>query len=218
MFWIFWIIIIGIIIAGFYFAANWVGDLLGEIFSNNNYRLGLSYVLAIVLTISAILRGFGEPILWREGKAFLKPISEKTEKVLDEDSGKWRKEINYLLWGDRNIQPKKVEPPKPETPWWKFWADDDSDEPSYPSWNHWIFALLMWVISWIYTPIALREEVYNGLKALVTKKRRQTKSGTAGTTTSTPGGLSLFQRVKEMVTVDFGLEALYAIFKKITGR
>ena len=161
MFWIYWILIVVAIIVlailACYYAPvrNYLGMVLGRFLSNNNWRWGALGILAVIITISALLAGFGQPILASTAKEVKASVSEK----LDNHPAAVG-EIRKLLWGT-NSAPSVL-------------SSTRVIEKSYSSWWHWKIAILLWSAWLVYTPFAFRDEAMHAIKtALKAVERRK---------------------------------------------
>ncbi len=137
LFWIYWGAIVGFLLVSIGFFRDYVGHVVGQLLADNNWRLVTLYILAITFTISALLAGFGEPVLFKEARKVKEEISE-------EITPKWKQEWNYILYGERVLPQEQKEIASKE---------------NYSSWWHWKLTVFFWVLALIYTPIALRDEI-----------------------------------------------------------
>lgn len=153
-----------------------VGAILAHLRYNNNWRWVASVVLAVILTIDAIIAGFGAPLLTTSARE----VKQSVVKNVDREYPSLRYEVNYILWGERKAEYKP--PIKPS-------------EKKYASWWHIIIAGLMWLGVAIYFPIsrtdefwALIQRVWKEAKRLAERKRKDVirHGATAPTTPATP--------------------------------
>jgi len=173
-FWLYWlftaIIIAGIIIAAIKISVvgNYCKHICVQLWLNNNWRLVALLILAIHFSISAFLAGFGAPILTTEGKKATAPV----RAYLEEDNS-FSTNLNYILFGEKKpILDKKVV----------------KEKKHYPSWMHIKIALLLWILFFIYFPIALREEIIKAINSAIEKVEKKIVGRKGGdvTTKATP--------------------------------
>lgn len=177
-----------------------LGVFVGQILSNNNYRLVGLYVAAILFTFSAIIAGLGEPMLDAKIEVAEDKAAEVTQTLNQMDDFKANL-VTFFGNGTVSLEAKPPGPPSTPTssasPYNRLTAFlRYGDEPSsYASWWHWPIALLAWLAALIYTPIALREEIAHAFAEAYESFKSETTSGEtevpAGTTTEakSKGGL-----------------------------
>jgi len=202
-FWMYWMlvatVIYGVVMAARYLevVGNFVGDLIGEICSNNNYRLGALYVLALVFTISAILAGFGEPVL---SGSFNEVVKTTKNASIDNEAVKG---LHYVLFGTKNIASTVDIPTKN----------------NYSSWAHIFIAIFLWLAAFVYTPIALREEAAAAYAAVTKRRQNLISTSVAGkvpeekssSDDNKHSGMKDFLRI---MSVDLLMEFGQVVFKK----
>jgi hypothetical protein len=134
-------------------------SVLHQLRHNNNWRLGLLFVLAIMFSLSAFIAGFGEPILAKD----VREIAAKAEQYFQEDNAV-STTANYILFGKKEpLIEKKEEAAKKE-------------KKEYPTWWHWKAAILFWVLTLIYFPIAIRDEIATAWRRAVEKVEKATEA------------------------------------------
>lgn len=172
--------------------AGWLGKTTGQLTSNNNWRLVAMFIVSMILTVSAILSGFGRPILassLEEAKTFVYENVAESNSI-ETASDKLSLAVSNIgkAFGFTNTT---AAPPAKD--------NDKKAEKRYPSWWHWKLAGLSWICFFVYFPIATREElaaaVKKAWKQLKWKKRvgsivNQPIVTNPGTSQETPGMLS----------------------------
>jgi len=152
-------------------ARDYVGMIVGQFITNNNWRLTAAFIVSIVLTISAILAGFGRPILnssLKEAKTFVYENVAESNKIATA-SGKLNLAVGNIgkAFGFTNSSPAA---PITKT------ANKETKR-RYSSWWHWKLAFLSWACFFIYFPIATREEVAAAAKKAWKQLMRKKRAG-----------------------------------------
>lgn len=177
-FWKYWTMIIVAIITLVVLAVinnstrNRLGMIAAHLRHNNNWRWVTLLVLAAILTISAMLAGFGQPLLTNSAKEVKASITERIDNYPQAKS-----EVKSLLWGTNGV-PSMFTPNK-------------IIEKEYSSWWHWKTAILFWLVWLVYTPFAFRDEAMKAIKAAIKaverrKRLNQIREGSVATTIITP--------------------------------
>ena len=130
---------------------SWYGGIAGDLCFNNNTRSVAFFILAIFLTISAFIGGRGEPLLSNE----IATVTEKVSAVKLPDTFKdflWKAATND---GEITIKEKAPEVKKVVTP-----EKQAKPEIFWPSWWHWVVAIVVWLIAIVYFPLSRRDELF----------------------------------------------------------
>lgn len=135
-----------IIISGYTtFGRSAAGYVLSNISKNNNYRLLVLAGITIFFFVMAVKYGGGEPLIYSALQDGKKSVSQYAGE-------KTKKEINYLLWGKREVSA----PEKSET---KHYMQGKT-------WFWWKAFISFFIITLFYTPFAFADETYALLKDL----------------------------------------------------
>jgi hypothetical protein len=144
--------------------ADYAGYVVGQLLKNNNWRWCALVLLSVVCTISAILAGFGRPILIssaREAKANLVESIGATNVAVGKGF------LSRLMWGT-NSSPASASAVSSTT--------STTTGKKYASWWHWRIAFLLWFVTFCYTFFAFWDEAKaafsNVLKSLERKQRQ----------------------------------------------
>lgn len=142
--------------------------------SDNNVRWLLAWATTLTLLISAILAGFGEPILvssWREAResaAYKNAKAEAKAAVPDEarDGFNFWKGVAVLVSNGQkdSFSFTEVKQEEKAAQW-------------YPSWYHWPIFFVSFLAALVYTPVAFFDE----LKEAIAKARQKRAAVSAGT-------------------------------------
>lgn len=170
MFWIYWYLILATAIALAILAkkngcvANYMGVVLAHLKNNNNWRWGALGILTVIFTISAVLAGFGRPLLTSSAKEVKISLAEELDSR-PVAAGEIQK-----LWRGTNGTPTKVV----------------AIEKKYSSWWHWKVAIMLWLAWLIYTPFAFRDEAMGAIKAAIkaVERRKRLNNIRASSTTT----------------------------------
>jgi len=199
-FWLYWLfvflVIVGIIVASIINEAvrGYFGKLLAQICSDNNYRSGALFALAIVFTFSAFFAGLGEPILVSSTREFTAPMIESAKS-----NEKLTSEINYLLWG------KKAEE-KDESK-----QKTSSTSQHYHSWWHTIIAIFFWVAAIIYFPISRIDEAKNAWREARRNLRIRRGGNRTGSVSTAIGGSANATGTAQVITLKDSFLRLFSI-------
>jgi len=155
------------------FVARCLGRLVGKLRYNNNWRWCAGLLLAVVFTISAILAGFGRPLLTTSAREAKTELLEKidTNKIATTTS-----QFQRLLWGTNNTPLIFTTDPTHK-----------STGKKYASWWHWRIAIFCWFATLVYTPFAFADEVAAAFKSILkslVRKQRQIRNNPAVVTTA----------------------------------
>lgn len=218
-FWKYWTMIVVAIIALVVLAVkhdgtrNRLGMIAAHLRYNNNWRWVALFFLALILTISAIIAGFGKPVLTSSAKEVKASLTEKLDNYPQAKS-----ELKSLLWGTNN------------TP--SIFTPARVIEKGYSSWWHWKLAILLW-LSWVvYTPFAFRDEarraIIQAVKLVERRKRiNQIREGSVATAIVTPtqtaqpqptGVITKANLFKQLLQVEVLTEVLEIFFKLLFKR
>lgn len=164
MFWIYWsliiLVLLGITIMAFKNQAvrKHVFLVIAQLTYNNNWRLVALLIVSIVLTISAILAGFGRPIsaiAVDEAKTFVYENVAESNKIASASSQLGLAVGNIgKAFGFTNNTPATTQIDVAKKKVGK----------RYSSWWHWRLAIFSWACFWVYFPIATREELSAAIK------------------------------------------------------
>lgn len=136
---------------------RWIGyHTVGQLFSNNNSRWYLHLIVAVIISIAAMLNGFGRPILSSSAKELKNTLVEKAKEYPS-----LTHEIKRSLIGTNNVPTLFA---KSSTPVAKK---------QYPSWWWWIWAFILWVALVIHAPFAFYDEAIRALKEALKKIERR---------------------------------------------
>ncbi|HNP75477.1 MAG TPA: hypothetical protein PKL09_03930 [bacterium] len=142
--------------------------------SDNNIRWLLAWATTIVLLVSAILAGFGEPILvssWREARESATYKNAKAEaKAAVPDEAK----EGFNFWKGVAIL---VSNGQKDSFSFTEVKEEDKAVQWYPSWWHWPIFFLSILAALAYTPVAFFDE----LKEAIAKARQKRAAVSAGT-------------------------------------
>lgn len=178
---------------------GWVFDrgvfVVGETISNNNFRWMLAWATTVILFVSAIFAGFGEPILssgWKEMKetklgqevANLKP-----ETIKDEEEGAFCYLFRQVKILSGNTNPEEVLPPS-ERPSRKAATSSPAENEKAKSpesqkkktWWHWGLFFISLAVAVLYTFPAFWDELMESISSVRRKREEATSSGAAETT------------------------------------
>lgn len=182
----------------------WLVKLVGWSIGNNNGRMTLLWVITVVLLIKAICSGLGEPIL-----------ANFAERV-GADASAVSAQVDMVYKIHQNLpldQPLPMSTPKPSL-WW--------------SWCWWLATLCLFIISAIYTPVALREEIADiGQKAWARLREREETDARATATppptdTGTPQTPPRSTRVRDsfsrLFSIDLLAEFVWGIIQRLPAR
>lgn len=114
--------------------------------ADNAYRSRWFFVVAMLLTVSAMLAGFGKPLLedlpeTAKAQAFMK----KTFTLSESQKAAW---WEVLSNGHKELQPKPVTPKM--SPVEVGVVHDEPPPKKYPSWWHCIIAIFSWIFAVMY--------------------------------------------------------------------
>ena len=182
------------------------GYVTAQLLTNNNWLCLAGYVVAILLTINAIHVGLGEPIFMMKNREVVQPAINSAIEMDNKNESKVQKEVGYILFGDDDsIKLSKAESVN---------ADVDT---GYPSWWHFLSAVLMWIIAIVYTPFALREEVAEAIKTIIERAVAGGKNLTGGSSGDVSHGStgSVFKDFFKYMSIDLLMEIGMNVFKRI---
>ena len=139
--------IVVIIIASMFitYIADALGFYLGKLIKDNNYRWYTMVGLSIIFTISAYVAGFGEPVV---NKEIIRPGGQ----LIEETSRPWSEEISMRWNGATPAMATSVNPVASSQ------TKQVSKQKSYHSWYHIKFAILCWIVTFIYMFFAFSDE------------------------------------------------------------
>ncbi|KKR91953.1 MAG: hypothetical protein UU95_C0039G0010 [Parcubacteria group bacterium GW2011_GWC2_42_12] len=180
-FWKYWtmiglaVIALGVLTVKHNSTRKYLGMMAGQLCSNNNWRWGALFILAVIFSISAMLAGFGRPLLTSSAKEVRSSITERLDNYPQAKA-----EMRSLFWGT-NSAPSVFTPSR-------------VIEKKYSSWWHWIWAGFLWFAWVVYTPFAFRDEAMKAIKAAIKavelrKRLNQIREGSvvSAIVTPTPG-------------------------------
>ncbi|HNW09413.1 MAG TPA: hypothetical protein PKM52_02390 [bacterium] len=142
--------------------------------SDNNIRWLVAWVTSLVLLISAILAGFGEPILvssWRQAResAAYKNAKAEVKSAVPEEA-----KTGFNFWKGVAVLASNGQK---DTLSFTEVKEEDKAVQWYPSWYHWPIFLLSFLAALVYTPVAFFDE----LKEAIAKARQKRAAVSAGT-------------------------------------
>lgn len=197
MVWIYWTIVflavIIIIVSAFnnQAVAGWLGMVVGQLLSNNNWRLGALYILAIMFTTGALFAGFGKPLFVSSQDKYFERVEKKDATY---------QKVNYLLFGKTdNAQTVK---------------ERSQHSKKYHSWKHWLVAIAFWLAAFVYTPIAFWDEACDAWDEAKRKIKGKRPSHTVviQTDASSVGGAATTSTLRDSVFRIISVDALMEFF------
>lgn len=205
-----------------------LGLLCGNLVSNNNTRLFGLYWLTVLAVISAVLAGLGEPMLDSKLNS-AEEVVKQTVKEHNKD-GRLSTIFSQYSGGGKNYQASSSVPVAPAVvpapragqesasqtghysrlmSWLRY-----EDQPHYASWWHIFFAMMLFCLSVIYTPIATREEMFGALRVAIDSWRSKTVSAETETGSVQPEAPSASSKALGFVK-DFGLAYIAAFVEDL---
>jgi hypothetical protein len=172
-------------------------------------------LLTVAFSISAILAGFGRPLLISSAK---EAKADFDDRVGGDNIATINSQLEKL-WRGTNSVPSASPSPMSKT---------KPPEKSYPSWIWWKIAIFFWLATIIYTPFAFADESKEAMKyalKMLEKKRRQIRnnpavvlpSGTAPTSTAaTVFGTGFWRLLKIDVIAEYIPALIRLIVRKLS--
>jgi hypothetical protein len=183
--------------------------IVGDILFDNNARATAFFILAILLTISALIGGFGKPLMDDSVDSVVTSVRNWEPKKLP------MPKEGSLLWGvlTRDGEIKITPPVKVENGDTTAVANKESKH--YPSWWWWIVAFGSWLFAIVYLPLSRRDEVLQFIEDLWNRRSTIKAEATIpGDEQSGGGGSSSTVVEKVMSTIDgMGNKGNYSFFK-----
>lgn len=195
---------------------DYLGMVVGQLISNNNWRWVALFVLAVVFSISAILAGFGRPLLFKSAK---EAQADLIERVGSNNVVTITSQIDRLWRGTNSVSSAITK------------AKDKDTEKSYPGWGKWLWAFFLWITLVIYAPFAFADESKSALKKtlkLLERRNKQIKNSSPTTVAAVPspssasasasaptGDVSLLRLLKVHVLASYVPEFTKLVAKKL---
>jgi hypothetical protein len=203
---------------------NYLVRVVGELATNNNARWRALFILSVIFTISAILAGFGEPLLVSSSRRARQNLRESVGTNNIATAASLAGNLKRIFWGaDTNLAPATITP--------AFTAPAATRK--YPSWIHWKIAIFLWASTFIYAFFAFSDEVKNAWKKAVKTVERRKKLDnirsratttqmppalTSPATTTTPGApITAKDLWKHLVKIEV-LTEFIEVFIKLVGK
>ncbi len=197
---------------------GWYNGIVGDLRLNNNTRSIALFVLAILITISAFIGGFGKPLLDDSVNSVVTSVKNLEPKKLPmpKEGG--------LLWGvlTRDGEIKITPPSQTEKN-----ADTEVTQASvvsksrkYASWWWWLAVPISWLVAIIYLPISRMDEVFEMIDDLwnrySTAKAESIIPGDQQSA-SVDGGASMVAKATTAITGVAGAAGGYKLWKDVFG-